>query len=100
LRYQFDWDPEKEIRNIHKHQVSFHRAASVFLDPNQLSVYDDQHSNEEDRWVTIGIDTSGVVSVVIHTFKQIEENLCEIRIISARKSTTTEMNQYLEGIST
>ena len=60
MRYRFDWDPAKEHRNINKHKVSFRKAATVFRDPNQLSVYDDEHSESEDRWITIGIDDGGV----------------------------------------
>jgi len=94
LRYKFEWDPEKEKTNIRKHKVSFRRAATVFRDPNQLSIYDEEHSEYEDRWITMGIDDRGVLQVVVHTFKQVEENLSEIRIISARKATSRELRQY------
>ena len=96
MRYSFDWDPAKEKQNIHKHEVAFRRAATVFRDPNQLSIYDEEHSEDEDRWITIGIDSGGVLRVVIHTFEQTDEGLCEIRIISARKATSTEARQYRE----
>jgi uncharacterized protein len=98
LRYQFDWDPAKEAVNIRKHQVNFRRAVTVFRDPNQLSLFDDEHSHGEDRWLTIGIDGGGVLRVVIHTYKQINETTVEIRIISARKASANESNQYNEGI--
>jgi uncharacterized protein len=97
LRYHFDWDPIKENQNLRKHKVTFRRAATVFRDPNQLSIYDEDHSVEEDRWITIGIDIGGIVRVVVHTFEQIDEDLWEIRIISARKATQAEINQYSEG---
>jgi uncharacterized DUF497 family protein len=97
LRYRFEWDPAKEKANIHKHKVSFRRAATIFRDPNQLSIYDEEHSEYEDRWVTMGIDDSGVLRVVAHTFKQIDANLSEIRIISACKATGRESRQYQEG---
>ena len=96
MRYKFDWDPAKETKNIRKHKVTFRRAATVFRDPNQLSVYDQEHSENDDRWITIGIDSNGVLRVVVHTFKQIAESLCEIRIISARKATSKEARQYKE----
>ncbi|MCI0617114.1 BrnT family toxin [bacterium] len=76
MRYKFDWDPAKERKNIHKHRVSFRQAAIVFRDPNQLSSHDEEHSEEEDRWITVGLDNAGVLRVVVHTFKQIEEDLC------------------------
>jgi hypothetical protein len=97
LRYKFDWDPAKERKNIRKHGVSFRQAATVFRDPNQLSNYDEEHSEEEDRWITIGLDSAGVLRVVVHTFKQIEEDLCQIRIISARKAVSAEVSQYREA---
>ena len=97
MRYEFDWDPAKEKTNVSKHKVSFRRAATVFRDPNQLSIYDEEHSEYEDRWITIGIDSDGVLRIVVHTFKQIEAGLCEIRIISARKATSTEAMHYGEG---
>jgi uncharacterized DUF497 family protein len=96
LRYRFDWDPGKERKNIHKHRVSFRQAATVFRDPNQLSTYDEEHSEEEDRWVTIGLDSAGVLRVVVHTFEQVEEDLCQIRVISARKATSAEAREYQE----
>jgi len=96
VHYKFDWDPAKEAKNIRQHKVAFRRAATVFRDPGQLSTYDDEHSEEEDRWITIGIDSQGVLSVVVHTFEQIHESLCEVRIISARKATKRETIQYRE----
>ena len=50
MRYEFDWDPARERRNIQKHQVVFRQAATVFRDPSQLSLYDEDHSkDDEDR---------------------------------------------------
>ena len=93
---EFDWDPAKERGNIRKHRVPFRQAATVFRDPNQLSLYDEEHSADEDRWITIGLDSLGVLRVVVHTFRQVEEELCRIRIISARKATKAESDQYRE----
>ena len=97
MRYKFDWDPAKEKTNVRKHKVSFRRAATVFRDPNQLSIYDEEHSEYEDRWITMGIDSGGVLRVVVHTFEQIGESLCEIRIVSARKATSREARRYKES---
>jgi uncharacterized protein len=99
LRYQFDWDPEKEKQNIRKHRVSFRRAAMIFHDPNQLSLFDDAHSDDEDRWITIGIDANSILRTVVHTYKQLDEKRYVIRIISARKATLSESKQYKEGLS-
>ncbi len=64
--------------------------------PNQISIFDEGHSENEDRWITIGIDSGGILRVVIHTFEQVDEDSCGIRIISARKATSAEMYQYKE----
>jgi hypothetical protein len=69
LRYRFEWDPAKDKANVRKHKVSFRRAATIFRDPNQLSVYDEEHSGNEERWITMGIDSGGILLVVVHTFK-------------------------------
>ena len=98
MRYAFDWDPVKERANIGKHRLSFRQAATIFRDPNQLSFYDQEHSEEkgETRWITIGLDSRGILCVVVHTFEQVEESLCQIRVISARKATRSEAMQYQE----
>ncbi len=96
MNYFFDWNPTKEQQNIRKHRVSFRQAATVFYDSNQLSIYDEEHSVEEDRWITMGIDSGGVLRVVVHTFEAIDEFSCKIRIISARKATNNETQKYRE----
>ena len=47
--HRFEWDTVKAVRNIKEHKVSFERAATVFLDPNAMSIFDDAHSEEEER---------------------------------------------------
>ena len=96
MRYKFDWDPIKEAKNIRKHKLNFRRAATVFHDPNQVSIYDEGHSKTEDRWVTIGIDSNGVLRVIVHTYEQFADSLCKICIISARKATKKEARHYRE----
>ena len=97
VRYNFDWDPSKAERNIDKHKVDFDRAATVFRDPNAVSVFDDEHSDEEERWLTLGLDSSGTLLVVHHTFTSVDESNCSIRIFSARKATKNESRQYDTG---
>lgn len=97
MRYNFDWDPVKEQKNIRKHKVAFRRAATVFRDPNQLSIYDEAHSEDEERWITIDVDGSGTLRIVIHTFEPVDKDACKIRIVSARKATTAEAKQYRKG---
>ncbi|MFA7354472.1 MAG: BrnT family toxin [Sulfurimonadaceae bacterium] len=97
MNYDFEWNPNKAKSNIEKHKISFEDAASVFKDENAISIYDEEHSPEEDRWVTIGMDLKTRTLVVVHTFITMNEQNCNIRIISARKATKNERNFYTKG---
>ncbi|MCB8984234.1 MAG: BrnT family toxin [Ardenticatenaceae bacterium] len=94
MQYNFEWDPNKNKENIRKHRVSFERAATVFRDPKQISIFDDHHSEDEERWVTMGIDSSGTLRIVVHTFVPVSRTTYRIRIISARKATKVETAIY------
>jgi uncharacterized DUF497 family protein len=96
MEYQFDWDPDKAKQNFQKHKVSFERAARIFLDPFAISIFDEEHSDNEDRWVTIGSEANEVLLVVVHTFRNVDDATATIRIISARKADKEEMRQYHE----
>jgi len=74
--------------------VNFHLASTVFRDPYQLNLYDEDHSQYEDRWITIGLDETGILRVVVHTFEETDRDSCLIRIISARKATVIETQSY------
>jgi uncharacterized DUF497 family protein len=88
--YRFEWEPAKARQNLRKHDISFERAATIFRDPKQLSIYDEEHSDDEDRWVTPGMDNTGSLLVVIHTFRPIDDDEAGIRLISARRATERE----------
>ncbi len=90
----FVWDNLKARRNLQKHGISFHRATSAFLDRRAVSIYDEQHSIDEDRWVLLGLDHTGNLLVVIHTFEVELNEEVRVRIISARKATLTEAKHY------
>jgi uncharacterized DUF497 family protein len=92
--YNFDWDPLKAAANLRKHGISFARAATVFGDPEALSLYDPSHSTTEDRWVTLGTDVHGQLLVVSHTWREAGTGTARCRIISARKATKHEAKQY------
>ena len=94
MQYNFEWDAAKAKNNYRKHRASFERAAEVFLDPFMLSVFDDEHSQAEDRWITIGKDKNHVVLVVAHTFREIDVAESNIRILSVRRATKKEVKQY------
>lgn len=94
FQYQFEWDSIKAQRNLKQHGVSFEHAATVFDDPDALSEFDDEHSQDEDRWITLGLDRTGMLVVVCHTYRAETEANARIRLISARKATRNEIKQY------
>ena len=94
MQYDFEWDHRKAKTNLFKHRISFERATTVFRDPSAISIPDDGHSDTEERWATLGLDSSGCVLLVVHTFKSESDSLCKIRVISARKATKSESLLY------
>ncbi len=94
FQYYFEWDRTKARSNLRKHSISFDRAATIFLDPDMLSEYDEQHSEQEERWITMGVDHTGMVVVVCHTFEETTRDSAIVRLISARKATKAEISQY------
>ncbi len=94
INYNFEWDLNKAKINFKKHKVKFETAITVFKDKKAISIYDEEHSQDEDRWITIGMDFETKVLVVIHTFIKIDKNNCSIRLISARKATKNETKTY------
>ena len=96
MQYIFDWDPHKQSRNIRRHKLTFQQAATVFRDPRHLTLYDEDHSEDEDRWITLGVGENGLLLVVVHTFEQLDKEKISLRIISARKATPAEIAQYKE----
>ena len=97
MEYEFEWDPAKARLNLRKYRVSFERGATLFLDPRAISIPDKDHSNDEERWVTMGLDASGALLVIVHTFEEVTGTRCRVRLISARKATRKEMAQYIRG---
>ena len=87
----FVWDENKAEINIRKHGVSFPEAQSVFDDYDALQIYDPDHSEEEDRFILLGMSSALRVLVVCHCFRENDE---QIRIISARKATKNEKSTY------
>lgn len=87
----FTWDHRKAASNLQKHGVDFREAASVFYDPLSTTFPDEEHSEHEFRFLTIGKSSGGLVLVVAHT-----EDTDSIRIISARPVTRRELEFYEE----
>ncbi|MDE0061201.1 MAG: BrnT family toxin [Gammaproteobacteria bacterium] len=87
----FEWDKRKASENRRKHGVSFEEAKSAFLDENARVIPDPEHSDEEDRFVLLGLSLRLRLLVVVHCYRQ---GYDLIRIISARKADPTERKQY------
>lgn len=94
MDYNFAWDINKAKLNFVKHKIAFDDAASVFNDPRALTIYDEEHNFNEERWITSGISKKGNIIVLVHTFVQIDDDTAAIRIISARKATKKEIIKY------
>ena len=90
---KFEWDENKNKINKEKHGISFEEAASVFDDENALLRDDPDHSEQEERFVILGESKQANLLVVCHCYRQSET---AIRIISARKATKSETEQYYE----
>ena len=91
MKPNFECDPANERKNIHKHEVSFEEASSIFDDPIFITLIDEEHSTDEERYITIGLSNKNRLLLVAHT-----ERAGRIRIISARKATKNEEKFYEE----
>ena len=89
---EFEWNPEKAVINLRKHNISFQEAATVFEDSLSVTFPDPDHSIGENRYVIIGMSRLGQLLVVSHTDR---EN--HTRIICARRATRQERRFYEEG---
>ena len=87
---RFVWDKAKAAENLRKHGVSFDEASTVFADENARLKHDPDHSQEEDRYILLGISAKLRMLIVCHVYR--EEQI--IRLVSARKATRNEHKQY------
>jgi uncharacterized protein len=92
---RFDWDERKNTSNRAKHGVWFEEAQSVFGDPHARVFYDPEHSEEEDRFILLGMSLTGRTLVVVHCYREADSL---VWIISARKATKKEVRVYEERI--
>ena len=92
--YDFEWDAVKALANARKHGLNFDRATTVFLDALALTVFDAAHSQFEERWFTLGLDASGTLLAVSHTFQAAAPANTRVRLISARPATRRERQFY------
>ena len=88
---KFEWDAHKNEINRLKHHISFEEALTVFYDEDAKVIDDPEHSAEEERFIILGLSRRANLPVVCHCYRALET---VIRIISARKATKTETQQY------
>lgn len=88
LCVSFEWDAAKSAANTRKHRVDFADAVAVFDDGSAVTIRDED-SEDEERWVTIGLDAFERLLVVVYTWRGMN-----IRLISARKATRRELEEY------
>lgn len=91
---KFEWDNNKAQLNIVNHNVTFEEASTVFEDVNAILFDDTEHSDEEDRFLLLGISSQARMLIVCHCCRGDDDNT--IRIITARKATKNESKQYIE----
>ena len=85
----FEWDPRKERSNLAKHGVGFEQTSTIFGDRSSLTIPDPEHSQTEERYITIGRTFTDKLLVVVHT-----ERGNNIRLISARRASRRERRFY------
>jgi len=88
---EFVWDKAKNIKNLKKHGISFDEAKTVFFDDAARLIPDPDHSDEEDRYILLGLCSQLRILMVCHCYRNEDES---IRIISARKASKSEKRQY------
>ena len=88
---RFEWDSTKSALNAKKHGIGFDEAKSIFSDERAKLITDPEHSDDEDRFILLGLSTKLRLLVVCHCYRD-KNNV--IRIISARKATTVESKEY------
>jgi len=88
---KFDWDAAKAKRNLKSHGVSFDEAKSVFFDDYARQFFDEDHSDDEDRFLLLGLSNQSRMLLVCHCELDSKD---VIRIISARKATAKERELY------
>lgn len=90
---QFEWDENKNTINKKKHGISFEEAETAFYDDEAIVIPDPEHSQDEERFILLGFSAMARLLMVCHCIRG-EDDI--IRIISARKATRIETEQYTE----
>lgn len=90
---KFEWDEKKEKANIRFHGIDFRTAIQVFLDDNRIEYFDEKHSVDEERYITIGMVGEVMIVMLVYT-----ERNDRIRVISARPATRKERSAYYDKL--
>ncbi len=93
----FEWDENKARLNLGNHKISFEEAKTVFNDPMLVTFLDENHSDCEERFISIGVSSSSRLLLVVHTEQESAEDTILIRIISCRKAAKHERRAYEEN---
>ena len=86
----FEWDPAKARANLRKHGIRFADAVTALEDERAITIRGERE--DEERWITVGMDSMARILVVVYTWQKEQ-----IRLISARRATRSESRQYEEG---
>ncbi|HEY6340424.1 MAG TPA: BrnT family toxin [Bryobacteraceae bacterium] len=90
--FRFEWDKAKAAANVRKHRIGFDLAATVFRDPQLLTIADLEHV-EEERWLSIGWASHGKILSVVYLWSESDPRATKIRLISARTATQAEIRR-------
>jgi len=96
IKISFEWDEQKNKINQQKHGISFEEAQSVFFDDYAIQFWDEDHSEGEDRFLLLGLSDQLRILIVVHYFRE-KDSI--IRILSARKATKNESQEYIASLN-
>ena len=92
----FEWDKSKAQANLKKHKIGFDETKTIFNDPLLVTYLDGEHSEDENRIISIGMSSKSRLLLVVHTERVEKPATVVIRIISCRKATPLERRTYEE----
>lgn len=96
----YEWNNRKAQINLAKHKVSFEEGETIFDDPFLITYADELHSETEERWISIGMSTNERLLLAVHVEKMMPNDFVLVRLISCRKTTTSERRLYEENKNT
>ena len=97
MKLLFEWDAKKAENNFKKHKVRFEEAKTVFNDPFLISYRDEEHSQTEERYISVGTSATNKILLVVHLEQEMTGEIIIIRIISCRKAKASERKIHEKG---